>query len=583
MARCACLPRLRRRRSRGCLPLRRQLLALPRVRAAERSVVRDGARLERPLLRRERRARRPAAARRRLPAARLPIAPAAGATPSSTSCTACPAGRARSSRRSARGRRGRAGRAAQAEADDPRDAVRLDGQLHRRGVGERRPAGTGLGDLPRARCRAARSTRATGRSRRWRASARRSLRGRLRRAQHRPPPSGRVPRARELVGLRARRRHRLGLRPPRRVARGEQPGARSPARRRRSGGRTRSSGSTAAPTTSSAAERRRSPRALARAASPHRFLVVRGGHNWALWRGNAARACSPPRGGSLARRARAPSRRCSRSGSRPAAGSTSCASALPGPRVGDALPLDELSRTRRRRSSGSSPSGAPPGSCSVSMHAGRGSSVLTAALLLGARCRAAGYLQTGAPLAVVRQISIRDALDLAARLPGGLHSRPCSSPLAGGAARTAASASRGRRSSSRRSSPRALSSTSCTRSSRARTRVAAFADAGRRRPARPRGRRARRRSRCSSRPAGSRAAVAGPGRWRPRSPCSRPRCTRYTVSTTAPSSRRSCSRCSRSAPRLRCAPATPLRSTCSSSGSPSRAGDRPLRAARRSG
>ena len=46
----------------------------------------------------------------------------------------------------------------------------------------------------------------------------RALRGRLRRAQHRAPPPRRVPRARELVGLRARRRHRLDLRPPRRAA-----------------------------------------------------------------------------------------------------------------------------------------------------------------------------------------------------------------------------------------------------------------------------------------------------------------------------------------------------------------------------
>jgi enterochelin esterase-like enzyme len=30
--------------------------------------------------------------------------------------------------------------------------------------------------------------------------------------------------------------------------------------------------------------------ALTRAGLPHRFFVVRGGHNWALWRGQAARA-----------------------------------------------------------------------------------------------------------------------------------------------------------------------------------------------------------------------------------------------------------------------------------------------------
>ena len=31
-------------------------------------------------------------------------------------------------------------------------------------------------------------------------------------------------------------------------------------------------------------------RLLTRERLPHRFFVVRGGHNWALWRGNAARA-----------------------------------------------------------------------------------------------------------------------------------------------------------------------------------------------------------------------------------------------------------------------------------------------------
>ena len=30
--------------------------------------------------------------------------------------------------------------------------------------------------------------------------------------------------------------------------------------------------------------------ALSRAGIPHRFFVVRGGHNWALWPGNASRA-----------------------------------------------------------------------------------------------------------------------------------------------------------------------------------------------------------------------------------------------------------------------------------------------------
>ena len=83
----------------------------------------------------------------------------------------------------------------------------------------------------------------------------------------------------------------VDLRPPPPAAAGEQPARH--ARRRRAGAsarRTSSSGSTAAATTASA---RRTPPSRARSPQTgvaHRFRVVRGGHNWALWRGNAADA-----------------------------------------------------------------------------------------------------------------------------------------------------------------------------------------------------------------------------------------------------------------------------------------------------
>ena len=114
--------------------------------------------------------------------------------------------------------------------------------------------------------------------------------GRLRRAQHRPPPPRRVPRARELVGLRARRP--------------------DPARS------SASTGAACSPGTARLLTLGRGPRAPSRAHVrlvlqrhgrqvpdterhvregardhlAHRFFLVRGGHNWALWRGNAARA-----------------------------------------------------------------------------------------------------------------------------------------------------------------------------------------------------------------------------------------------------------------------------------------------------
>jgi lysyl-tRNA synthetase class 2 len=90
--------------------------------------------------------------------------------------------------------------------------------------------------------------------------------------------------------------------------------------------------------------------------------------------------------------------------------------ALPGPQVGEALPLDELSRH----------SSAPllwfvlvwvAAGTALGLYA-RWAQIdrLTAALLLGLCVGVFAYLQTGVSIAVVRQISTRDALDAAARL-----------------------------------------------------------------------------------------------------------------------------------------------------------------------
>ncbi|MFZ1879733.1 MAG: hypothetical protein WAU41_06170, partial [Gaiellaceae bacterium] len=89
---------------------------------------------------------------------------------------------------------------------------------------------------------------------------------------------------------------------------------------------------------------------------------------------------------------------------------------LPGPKLGEALPLDELARH----------SSAPllwflgawlPAAAALALYARRaGFERLTAALLLGAGTGLVGYLQAGVSIAVVRQIPLRDALDSASRL-----------------------------------------------------------------------------------------------------------------------------------------------------------------------
>jgi lysyl-tRNA synthetase, class II len=89
---------------------------------------------------------------------------------------------------------------------------------------------------------------------------------------------------------------------------------------------------------------------------------------------------------------------------------------LPGPKLGEALPLDELAKH----------SSAPllwylavwlPAAAALALYARRVRfERLTAALLLGAGAGLVGYLQAGISIAVVRQIPLRDALDSAARL-----------------------------------------------------------------------------------------------------------------------------------------------------------------------
>ena len=89
---------------------------------------------------------------------------------------------------------------------------------------------------------------------------------------------------------------------------------------------------------------------------------------------------------------------------------------LPGPRIGEALPLDELSRHA------SSPLlwfvlVWAAAAAAIGLYA-RWARIdrLTAALLLGLAVGVVAYLETGISIAVVRQIPTRDALDAAARL-----------------------------------------------------------------------------------------------------------------------------------------------------------------------
>src|SRR3954470_11079378 len=177
----------------------------------------------------------------------------------------------------------------------------------------------------------------------------------------------------------------------------------------------RSSGSTAAPTTASGRRTRGSPPSSAACgcltASSSSVAVTTGRCGVAT---RHAR-CSPSRGGSMLRRL----------GAFPLLLAATLATTgwlyvvrlpLPGPKLGEALPLDELAKH----------SSAPlfwflavwvPAAAALALYARRAHfERLTAALLLGAGTGLVGYLQAGISIAVVRQIPLRDALDSASRL-----------------------------------------------------------------------------------------------------------------------------------------------------------------------
>ena len=198
--------------------------------------------------------------------------------------------------------------------------------------------------------------------------------------------------------------------------------------------------------------------------------------------------------------------------------------ALPGPRIGEALPLDELAKHARRRFSGSSVVWLVAAALGLYARSA-GFERLTAALLLGVGIGLFGYLQTGVSIAVVRQVSLRDALDSAARMQAPSIRPPRSSRSPVALLAPAGAADGGRRCSSRRSSPSAPSSTSCTRSCPATT--TASCTRSRLTPSGPLARAAGAlaASRCSSRLAGLREGDGGRGRWRPSSPEPRPPCT----------------------------------------------------------
>ena len=135
----------------------------------------------------------------------------------------------------------------------------------------------GVGDVPRRATSCGRRRGATARSATGeRPRTRRALGGRLRGSQHRAPPSRAVPGARELVGLRARRRHaaRSSAADRRCCAGTAQPrpsagrGRAAPCAPRPSSGSTRASGGQVA--------RRRTRRSRAQLAEPRHRAPLRG-------------------------------------------------------------------------------------------------------------------------------------------------------------------------------------------------------------------------------------------------------------------------------------------------------------------
>ena len=173
------------------------------------------------------------------------------------------------------------------------------GIVHRQGVGERHPAARGLGDVRRPRRRPRDRRALPDDPQRCGRGARRPLRGRLRRAQHRRSTTrGEFGVLESWSGYERADDIALDLRAPSRAASLQQP-ARD-ARAGRAGAPPRAHVLLvlhAAPATASCAQND-ALRAAARARRhPAPLRLVRGGHDWALWRGQCrARATSRPRG-----------------------------------------------------------------------------------------------------------------------------------------------------------------------------------------------------------------------------------------------------------------------------------------------
>ena len=326
------------------------------------------------------RARRSAAAASRWTSSCRPGTPPipAAATRSSTSCTACPG---RPVRFLATVRMG----VVQDEfvaphrraADDPRDAVRLDRVVHRRGMGERSPALRARAGRPSSRVTScARSTRATGRSAAVSARALAGLsEGGYGALEHRHPPSGRVSGAREPVRLPARRRHRLDLRPSHRAAAPQQPAGRRSARQPPlSAGHTRTiwfysgTGDRELATEPALRAAAHGPRACATASSSSAAATT-GRSGVAMRR---ARLPGRAREGFVARRALGVPVLLLGLDCGDAAGCTWCGPRCPDRGSPDALPLDELARHSAAPLLCTSSCGARPARRSASMPAGRG-------------------------------------------------------------------------------------------------------------------------------------------------------------------------------------------------------------------
>ena len=365
----------------------------------------------------------------------------------------------------------------------------------------------------------------------------RPLGGRLRRAEHRHPPSRRVPRARKLVGLRARRPHRSRSSATPHVApRGRTAALDSLTHATAALRRAKTyfwfySGTDDQFRTQNATFAARAEGALGCRTVTSSYAAATTGRCGA---GNAARAL--PRRLAEARwlRRLAALPGAARDLARPRpAGCTSCSLPLPGPRLGEALPLDELAKH----------SSAPllwylavwlAAALTLGVYARKARlERLTAALLLGLATGLFGYAETGVSIAVVRQIPLRDALDAASRLqaiyvPAAL--------VALAVAALAPARARGQRAPLLVASVVAVGAVlepRCTRSCRATTAASSThsrpTPSGRSHAPRVRSPRLRSSSRHAAWPGGA----AGPGRSRRASRASRRRSTCAAASTTA--------------------------------------------------